>query len=65
MIVMGVLAMGATLFGTLVTILDWIIICYIIKNKKIGHCCSKLGKDIKNGELLPRNLHLLQDNKKH
>ena len=52
---MGGLAIGATLVGAIVTTIDGIIVCYINlrkQNQRIGDCCSKIRKDIKDGELL-------------
>ena len=52
---MGALAIGATLVGAIVATIDGIIVCCINarkQNQRIRDCCSKLGKAIKDGELL-------------
>ena len=53
MIVMGVLAIGATLVGAIVTTIDGMIVCRIHSGNK--NCCSKIREELKGGELL---LHL-------
>ena len=55
LIVMGVLAIGATLVvGPIVTIVDGITVCHLYfckKNQTCTECCSNISKDIKEGEL--------------
>ena len=55
MIVLGALAMVATLVGAIVAITDGINVCYINcrkLNQTFKECCGKMCKDIKKGELL-------------
>ena len=55
MIVLGALAIGATLLGIIVATIDGMIVCYIHFRKqkeKIKQCCSQIRKDIEDGELL-------------
>ena len=52
---MGALAIGATLVGAMVATIDGVIVCCINvrkQNQRIRDCCSKICKDVKDGELL-------------
>ena len=50
LIVLGALAMGATLVGAIVVTIDGIIVCYI--HMRNEDCCNKIREEMKKGELL-------------